>query len=83
MRAFWFTATAVLLAAFGLGSRLAAQSPALRVFVANGVRDFVKDLGPELERAAGMPISLDIANAAALEQRIQAGEPFDVALLCD
>jgi len=59
----------------------AAQPSPIHVLVSNGVRAVVEDLQPQCEKAIGHPLSIEYSAAALLKQKVDAGEPFDVALL--
>ena len=43
----------------------------------------VEELKPQLEKASGSTLSIDFSTAAALRERIEKGETFDVAILTD
>jgi molybdate transport system substrate-binding protein len=60
-----------------------AQTPGLRVFVANGVKDLVQDLRQQAEKATGLPLLIQTGEAASLEASLENGAPFDVAILPD
>ena len=62
---------------------LPAQTPALRVFVANGVKDLVQDLRQEAEQATRLPLLIHTGEATSLESSLENGTPFDVAILPD
>ncbi len=63
-------------------ARPAASQPApLRVFASNGVKAVVEELQPKCEHAIGHPLAIEFNSAAALKQRIDGGEAFDLALL--
>src|SRR5689334_15878669 len=70
--------SAVLL--FGFSSAHAAD---LRVLASNGVKAAVEELKPQLEKASGSTLSIDFSTAAALRDRIEKGEAFDIAILTD
>lgn len=59
----------------------AAQDPEIRVLASNGVKAVLEELPPGCERAVGRPISIQFDTSAALRQRIEADESFDVAIL--
>lgn len=61
--------------------RAAGEGAPVRVFVSNGVKTVIDDLRPQWEHAAGHPLSIEFGTAAALKQRIESGEAFDVAVL--
>ena len=58
-----------------------AQSAPIHVLVSNGVRPVMEDLQSQCERAIGHPLAVEYSAAALLKQKIDSGEPFDVALL--
>lgn len=60
-----------------------AQTPGLRVFVANGVKDLVQDLRLEAEGATRLPLLIQMGEAASLAASLDKGAPFDVAILPD
>jgi arylsulfatase A-like enzyme/pimeloyl-ACP methyl ester carboxylesterase/ABC-type molybdate transport system substrate-binding protein len=70
-----------LLVAVVLPRLAAAQAPGIRVLASNGVRAALEDLRPECESAIGRPLAIEFGTTAALRQRIEAGERFDVAIL--
>ena len=73
-------AALVTLALFGAR---AAQAAEIRVLASNGVKAAVEELKPQLEKASGSTLSIDFSTAAALRERIEKGETFDVAILTD
>lgn len=83
MQSRWATVIAAIsIELLGLPLRPAmGQEPALHAFVSNGVKTVVDEIRPEWERAAGHKLVLDFGTTAALKQRIEHGEAFDVALL--
>jgi molybdate transport system substrate-binding protein len=60
---------------------VAAQSRELRVLASDGVKAVMEELRPQCERAVGLPIRMEFNTSAALLQKIEAGEAFDVAIL--
>jgi len=60
-----------------------ADAADLRVLASNGVKAAVEELKPELEKASGSTLSIDFSTAAALRERIEKGETFDLAILTD
>jgi molybdate transport system substrate-binding protein len=59
----------------------AAQGP-LHVFCSNGMKAVLEDLLARAEREVGHPLgNIEFNTSAALKQRIQSGEAFDVAIL--
>lgn len=66
----------------GLAACRPADPPTpLRVFSSNGVRVWLEEAHPVLERAAGRPIAFEFSTATALKRRIDSGEVPDVAVL--
>ena len=63
------------------GQIAAAQTPALRVFASNGVRDVMESLKPQCERAVGRPLEMRYGTSTSLVEAISKGERFDVAVL--
>jgi molybdate transport system substrate-binding protein len=61
----------------------AAHAADLRVLASNGVKAAVEELKPQLEKASGTTLSIDFSTAAALRDRMDQGEAFDVAILTD
>lgn len=55
----------------------------IRVLASNGVKAAVEELKPQLEKASGSTLSIDFSTAAALRERIEKGEGFDLAILTD
>jgi pimeloyl-ACP methyl ester carboxylesterase/ABC-type molybdate transport system substrate-binding protein len=70
-----------LLVAFLVPCFAAAQAPRIRVVASNGVRAALEELRPECERVTGSPLAVELGTTAGLQQRIEAGEAFDVAIL--
>jgi len=63
---------------------LAPQTPdaaPLRVLSSNGVRAPLEDVQAEIAAAIGHSLDIEFSTAASLATRIEAGEPFDVAIL--
>jgi molybdate transport system substrate-binding protein len=58
-----------------------AQTAPIRVLASNGVKAVVEELQPQSEKAIGHPLSIQYNSTASLQQKIEAGEPFDVAVL--
>ncbi len=61
--------------------RSAAQTAEVRVLASDGVKAPLQDLRAECERAIGHPLGLQFDTAASLKASIEAGKPFDVAVL--
>src|SRR5262245_5081582 len=60
-----------------------ANAADLRLLASNGVKAAVEQLKPQLEKASGSTLSIDFSTTAALRERIEKGEAFDVAILTD
>lgn len=58
-----------------------AQTTPLRVLASNGMKAVVLELQPQLEKAAGRPLALQFGSTTGLRQKIDAGTPFDAAIL--
>jgi molybdate transport system substrate-binding protein len=76
------------LAALVLGLALPVLAPAgsanaaeVKVFCSNGIKAVVEAIVPTFERATGHKLVVTYGLAAALKRKIDAGEPFDVAIL--
>jgi molybdate transport system substrate-binding protein len=76
-------AIAVLTA--GLSSVFAPRTPAqtadLRVMVSDGMKTVVEELSPQIEHATGRKLAAQFNSSKNLRDKIQAGEPFDAAIL--
>lgn len=59
----------------------AAQSGAVRVLASNGMKAVIEELQPRFERAVGHPVVIEYGSTSALMRKIDAGTPFDVAIL--
>src|SRR5215813_4048668 len=66
-----------------LANPTAAHGADLRVLASNGVKAAVEELKPQLEKTSGSTLSIDFSTTAALRERIEKGEAFDVAILTD
>lgn len=53
----------------------------VRVLASNGVKAVMEELRPQLERAAGQPVTMDYATSSVQKQKIEAGEAFDIAIM--
>src|SRR5580765_4504919 len=58
-----------------------ANAAEIKVLCSNGIKAVVEDLVPEFERATKHKLVVTYGLAAALKRQIDAGEPFDVAIL--
>jgi len=72
------TTTILLLIA---GASIAQNNAPLRVLASNGMKAVIDELRPRLQQAAGRPLAIEFNTSAAVRQRIEAGENFDVAVL--
>jgi molybdate transport system substrate-binding protein len=69
--------------AFAVINPAGANAADLRVLASNGVKAAVEVMKPQLEKASGSTLSIDFSTTAALRERIEKGEAFDVAILTD
>ena len=73
--------------AFGVAVALAvlatnpASSDELKIFGSRVTKMVVEDIGPQFERATGHHLVVVTDVAAVMKRRIEAGEPFDLAVL--
>ena len=58
-----------------------AEDAAVRVLVSNGMKGAIEELQPQLEKAAGRPLSIEYSSTAALKKRIEGGEDFDATVI--
>jgi molybdate transport system substrate-binding protein len=75
----------LICAAFGLAAVTAGPAPGaeLRIFGSRVTKMVVDDIGPRFEQATGHKLVVVTDVAAVMKRRIEAGEPFDVAVLVD
>jgi len=74
--------TAAALVALALMQQgVPAQSAEIRVFSSAAPRGVFRDLVPDFERTTGHRVLINYEFAADLKRRIEAGDPFDVAIL--
>ena len=70
---------------FILLALLAFSAPAhaerITVLSSNGLRAVMQELAPQFEKATGHQVAISFSVAAELKKRIDAGEPFDLAIL--
>jgi molybdate transport system substrate-binding protein len=57
------------------------QGTALRVYTSDGFKPALQALLPQIERSLGQRVSPEFEASKTLQQKIQAGEAFDVAIL--
>ncbi len=78
-------AVAVLFAGAGLSMWLSrpvrAQTKELHVMVSDGMKPVVEELTPQIERAIGCKLAAQFNSSKNLRDKINAGEPFDAAIL--
>jgi len=58
-----------------------AQDTELIVLVTNGIKPSMEELTPQIERSIGARIKMQFSSSPTLKEKIQSGEPFDVAIL--
>jgi molybdate transport system substrate-binding protein len=58
-----------------------AQTPELRVFCSDGMKAALVDLAPQIEHATGHHLLTTFDSSKNIEEKIQSGEAFDVAIL--
>jgi molybdate transport system substrate-binding protein len=58
-----------------------AQGAEIKVLCSNGIKTVVEELVPQFERSTGHKVLVTFSLAALLKRQIEAGEPFDVAIL--
>jgi molybdate transport system substrate-binding protein len=68
-------------AAFICAPHAVAQNTPVRVLVSNGMKAAMEDLQSQCQRAIGHPLVLQFSSTAALKQKIEAGEAFDVTII--
>src|SRR3954467_8893831 len=70
---------------FGLTLALAharAADPAeIKVLCSTALRTVMQELAPQFERATGNKIVVDYGVSAAIQRRVEGGEPFDAIFL--
>ena len=58
-----------------------AHAETITVLSSNGLRAVIQELAPQFEKATGNQVAISFSVAAELKKRIDAGEPFDLAIL--
>jgi molybdate transport system substrate-binding protein len=71
----------VIAALFAGSSGVRAQTGDVRVFASNGFRAVFDELGPACERSIGRVVTAQFGTSTSLKQRVDAGDPFDVAIM--
>jgi molybdate transport system substrate-binding protein len=64
---------------FGLG--ISAQTAELHVMVSDGMKTVVEEMTPRIEHSLGRKLAAQFNSSKNLRDKIQAGEPFDAAIL--
>jgi molybdate transport system substrate-binding protein len=64
---------------FARGTR--AQTTELRVMISDGMKTVVEELTPQIEHSIGRKLVAQFNSSKNLRDKIQAGEPFDAAIL--
>src|SRR5262245_10880713 len=64
-----------------LVSAVPARAAEITVLCSNGIRAVMQELVPRFEKATGHKVVITYGLAAALKRQIDAGEPFDLAIL--
>jgi molybdate transport system substrate-binding protein len=70
-----------VVAALYLASPRPARAAEITVLCSNGIRTVMQELVPQFEKATGHHVVITYGLAAALKRQIDAGEPFDLAIL--
>jgi molybdate transport system substrate-binding protein len=70
---------AAIFSLFALGTP--AQTTDLRVMISDGMKTVVEELTPQIEHAIGRKLAVQFNSSKNLRDKIQAGEPFDAAIL--
>jgi molybdate transport system substrate-binding protein len=60
---------------------LFGQATPIHVFASNGMKAVILDLQPQAERTLARPLTIDFGSTTGLLAKINAGEPFDIAIL--
>src|SRR5258707_12626990 len=74
-------AMAAIVVALAMRPGVAAEAVETRVFSSAAPRGILTEIAPAFERATGQRLVIEYAFAADLKRRIEAGNPFDVAIL--
>ena len=69
------------LAAMVLTQSLVTGATEIKVLCSNGIREVMRDLIPQFEKATGNKVAVTFGLSAALKRQIDGGEPFDLAIL--
>ena len=60
---------------------MARQTATLRVYTSDGFKPALQALIPQIEQAIGRKVSPEFESSKTLQQKIDSGEAFDVAIL--
>lgn len=63
------------------GSSLFAQTAPIHVIASNGMKAVILELQTKAEKATGHPLFIEFGTTTSLQQKIESGTPFDVAIL--
>jgi molybdate transport system substrate-binding protein len=78
-------AAAILALCVTLGALLAQRTPAqtgeLHVMISDGMKAVVEEVTPQIEHATGRKLAVEFNSSKNLRDKIQAGDPFDAAIL--
>jgi molybdate transport system substrate-binding protein len=78
-------ALSILALSAGLFSLFARRTPAqtaeLHVMISDGMKTVVEQVTPQIEQATGRKLAAQFNSSKNLRDKIQAGEPFDAAIL--
>src|SRR5437660_9157021 len=64
-----------------LGSATLTNAADIKVFCTNGVKAVVEELVPQFERTTGNKVVISFEPSTQIRKRIDAGEPFDLAMM--
>src|SRR5882762_6322610 len=66
---------------FLFAQKTPAQGTDLLVVVSDGIKPSVEELVPQIEHSIGRKLTTQFNSSKAIRDKIQSGEPFDVAIL--
>src|SRR5947207_13654324 len=73
--------TRLVAIALVLTSASVARAAEIKVFCTNGVKAVVEELLPQFERTTGNKVAIQFEPSTQIRKRIDAGEPFDLAVM--
>jgi molybdate transport system substrate-binding protein len=80
-----FVVTAIVASNIALGFPFAregsAQTSSLRVYTSDGFKSALQALTPQIEHSLGRKVSPEFDSSKVLQQKIESGDAFDVAIL--